>query len=529
MQLTRFRSAGPPRRARSIRAYLPGARVLDESLDAGLWSAALLIVAVTTLVRLAVAAAVPLVPDEAYYWEWSRRLALGYFDHPPVLAWMIRPGTMLVGESALGVRLPSVLAGGTAMWLVADLARRHGGNRAALRAALVGALLPLSAVGLVLATPDAPLLLAYAAGIAAVDRALAVPPGTRASYLWWAAAGSAAGLGMAAKYTAVLFPAGVAVAFLLRGSLRARLRAPEPYLAAVLALAVFTPVVAWNAANGWVSFAFQLGHGLGAPSGSALPRVLEMVGGQVGLVTPIVFTLMAAAAVAPLVRRGSDRRFVLALVALVTFGFFLLSATRQRVEPNWPAAAYVAGIVLLSTAWFRARGRRLFAAGVILAGVLTGLTYLHAVRPILPVRPSADPIARAYGWADLALAAASVRDGVRPPPGATVAVAANRYQDAAQLAFHLPGRPRVHSLNVAGRPNQYDLWPGYPSTARAGDILVLVLDGRGERDAIPELRAHFETTTFTERAELRRNGAVIDVRSIWVLAGWRGSWPATDR
>src|SRR5262245_45274077 len=75
-----------------------------------------------TLLRLAVAAAVPLVPDEAYYWVWSRALAPGYPDHPPMVALWIRAGTLLAGEGSLGVRLLGPLSVAAASLLLADAA-----------------------------------------------------------------------------------------------------------------------------------------------------------------------------------------------------------------------------------------------------------------------------------------------------------------------------------------------------------------------------------------------------------------------
>jgi 4-amino-4-deoxy-L-arabinose transferase-like glycosyltransferase len=497
-------------------------------MDRQLWRTALLVIGIAGAARLVLAAAVPLVPDEAYYWEWSRRPASGYFDHPPVIAWFIRGGTFLLGDTPLGVRLFSVLAGSVAMLCIADLALRHAGGAAAARAAVIGATVPVAAVGLVLATPDAPLLLSYAAGLAALDRALQHRVGSRPSYGWWLAGGAAVGIGMAAKYTAVLLPMSVLVALLLRRTLRDRLRSPEPYLASLLALAVFSPVVLWNARHDWISFGFQLRHGLGAPSGTPLPRLLELLAGQIGLVTPIVFALMAAAVVAPLVRRSTDRTFTLAIVASVTFGFFLFSALRQRVEPNWPAPAYVAGIVLLATAGFGPRARAVLHGGIMLAGLFTLLVYIHALHPILPITPRADPIARAYGWSGMAAAAAETRAGVSDSSSRSVWVAANRYQDAAQLAFHLPGNPVVFSLNIEARPNQYGLWPRLREVAAAGDAVVVVLDDRG--DEHPVLRAlapHFDDTRPGPAVDLERAGSRIDSRKIWILDGWRGSWPGS--
>ena len=66
-------------------------------------------VAILLLLRLVVAGMLPLSADEAYYWLWSRHLAAGYYDHPPAIAFLIRAGTALFGDTAFGVRLFAVL------------------------------------------------------------------------------------------------------------------------------------------------------------------------------------------------------------------------------------------------------------------------------------------------------------------------------------------------------------------------------------------------------------------------------------
>lgn len=481
-------------------------------------------------VRLLFAALIPLFPDEAYYWEWSRRLAAGYYDHPPGIPLLVRAGTALAGASSLGVRLFPVLAGLIAALATTAVASRIANGAAALRAALVITCMPLAAAGLVLATPDSPLLATTALGIYAVVRALQAPLRSRASLGWWSAAGVALGLAFCSKYTSILMPVGVVIAVLARRSLRARFREPGPYVACVIATLIFLPVLQWNAAHQWVSFGFQIRHGLASPTRpdvfAPLKRLGDLVGGQAGLVSPILFVLLAIATARGLRRMSSDVSFVLAVIAAFTFLFFCYSATRQRVEPNWPAPAYIAGIPLLATMATSSSMRAWLRAGIWLAGILSIVIYLHAAFAILPLPPRRDPVARAAGWGDLA-AAVDHAPGRKPfVRGSRVWVGAERYQDASELAFHLPLHPTTFSLNFSSRSNQFDLWPGFPQVARAGDDLVLAVDeSPGEHTIVRMLAPYFQSFARDSLVDLRSRHGVVTRRRLWVMHGWSGGWP----
>ncbi|MFN7532884.1 MAG: glycosyltransferase family 39 protein [Gemmatimonas sp.] len=179
------------------------------------------------LLRGVLSALVPLLPDETYYWEWSRRLEAGYFDHPPGIALLIRTGTLLFGNSTAGVRAgPALAALGTHLAAIAcawQLAGRgNAGRLAARRAAMLVTLLPIATLGLVLATPDAALFATAMIALLAVERALATPVRSWASFLWWLLAGVALGGAFVAKYTAVLLPMGLVIACLVHPALRRR-------------------------------------------------------------------------------------------------------------------------------------------------------------------------------------------------------------------------------------------------------------------------------------------------------------------
>ena len=485
------------------------------------------------LLRLAFAAAVPLVPDEAYYWTWSRQLAGGYFDHPPVIAWLIAGGTALLGDTPLGVRLLPNVAGTLATAAIAWTADVLAGPRAARFALLAFAVMPVAAVGMILATPDAPLLFGIAWTLCCVTHALSHPARSATATRWWIGAGLAIGVAMASKFTAVLVPVGLSLTILVVPALRPRLREPGPWLAVVVASLVMVPVLLWNASHDWIAFRFQLGHGLGSGAKESLvQRELNLVGGQALLVTPILFGLLLGALVRAV--REEPRRRALAGVALFCLAFFVFSATRKNVEANWPAIAWVPAVMLLAAA--RPGDRSTWERRALrLATALSALLLAHVVRPLVALPGSRDPVNQAHGWTDLATAVAQRQASLATAPSDVVGpstaplVAANRYQDAAMLAFHLPGHPQVASLNLGGRPNQYDLWTAAPDRLTVGGAMLLVLElprGGGTPPAIAALSAVFPRITPGDTIALTRDGRTVARRQLWTLTGWTGTWPS---
>jgi 4-amino-4-deoxy-L-arabinose transferase-like glycosyltransferase len=517
-----------------------------------LWWRAVVVVTGAALLRIVFGALIPLFPDETYYWDWSRRLAPGYFDHPGGIALAIRLGTIVLtpfgGEfSALAVRLGSIVCGWIAAVATIAIADRLSGPAAALRCAIALSVLPLAAAGLILATPDAPLLAATAVGLYCVVRALESSVSSPASLGWWTLTGVALGAAFCSKYTSIFLPVGVVIAILSRASLRERLREPGPYVACVVATLVFAPVLIWNSHHDWISFLFQVKHGLAKPEGSALRAAWrhegDFFGGQAGLASPILFIMLGIATFKALRKSSSahrgpsvaplpqdDARFILAVVAVVSFGFFVYSALRQRVEPNWPAPAYIPAIALLATAAWGTTAQKWLRAGIIFAAVMSVIIYAQGLVPVLPLAPRKDPIARAFGWSELTQQADAQMQGAMNETHAPTWLGGDRYQEASVLAFYTPSHPRVFSTNLSGRPNQYDLWPQFPDVAKQGDNLVIVVDDSEEgnpHEAIKALSPYFAQARRGALAPLRRGAGEIGTRRVWTLVGWRGGWPAS--
>src|SRR4029077_502771 len=246
-------------------------------------------VMILTLValRLGAAAWTPLTFDEAYYWMWSKHLAGGYYDHPPAVALVIRLGTMIAGDTELGVRLVSILLALPMSWAVYRAAAiLFGGHRLAGTATLLLNATLMAAVGTMIVTPDAPLLVASSFVLFFLAKVLDSGRGA-----WWLAVGAAVGAALLSKYTALFFGPAILIWLASVPALRRWLISPWPYLGGLVALALFAPVLVWNADHQWVSFIKQFGRVL--PHGFRLQYLAGFIPGQLLLRPPRAFLSQA--------------------------------------------------------------------------------------------------------------------------------------------------------------------------------------------------------------------------------------------
>jgi 4-amino-4-deoxy-L-arabinose transferase-like glycosyltransferase len=422
--------------------------------------------AALTALRLAVAAATPLAPDEAYYWVWSRALAPGFLDHPPMVALWVRLGTAIAGEGTLGVRLLAPLATAAGSLLLVQAGRDLFGDRASgVRAAgLLNATLLFGAGG-VMMTPDTPLLFFWTATLWALARLWASGNGA-----WWLVAGLAAGLALDSKYTAFLLAPAVLLWVLWVPGLHLWFRRVQPAGGALLALALFAPVLVWNARHGWASFVRQGGRVGDWEPARAARFMGELLAGQIGLATPLLAMLFGAG-IGRAVRGAMRREPVWSLLAALTVvpaAVFVQHALGDRVQANWPAVLYPAAALAAAPLL-----RRWQAPAMALGFALTALVYVQASLAPLRLPTRLDPtLAQLGGWPELAAEIARV--AAREEAGF---VAADAYGTAAELARALaPGLPVI---GVDPRWAHFNL-PGADSTIATRRGLLLRPAGRGE-------------------------------------------------
>ncbi len=206
--------------------------------------------------------------DEAYTVVISRSFQLSYFDHPPLHQWIVHGFSALFGEG-WWLCIPFLVMAEAINLPLYGLTRRLFGGDAALWALFGFNATAYFAVwpdGLIL--PDVPLFLFLTLGVWAVAEIL-FGPARKPGAVWglWLAAGAAFGLAGLSKYAAIFVPVGLFGFLAFSPRHRHWFSRPQPYLAAALALAIFSPALIWNYQNDWVSFAFQSGR---TASGAAL-------------------------------------------------------------------------------------------------------------------------------------------------------------------------------------------------------------------------------------------------------------------
>ena len=161
--------------------------------------ATIILVGALTLWRLYLSATLQLHPDEAYYWLWSRHLDVAYFDHPPLVAWFIWLTTRF-SDAELWVRLSGTLVALIVSGLMWQLAMQlFRSVRVAAGSVMLFNAYPWTVLGLMVMTPDVPVLLFWSLSVWLFGQLL----GRRQPWLWYAL-GVSFGLALLAKYTALL-------------------------------------------------------------------------------------------------------------------------------------------------------------------------------------------------------------------------------------------------------------------------------------------------------------------------------------
>ncbi len=395
-----------------------------------------------TIIRLLLAGNTELIPEETYYWTYSQHPSLSYFDHPPMVAWMVSVGTAIFGNTELGVRIVAILLWPFSALLLYLTSRMWFEEKVAAIAVLLFCLCPVFVgVGFVV-TPDFPLVFFWLLTMYAVSKAVLTDQS-----LFWYLAGIAFGCAMLSKYTAVMLAASLCLFLLLSPKYRFWLWRFPPWLALLVAFVVFSPVIIWNSQHQWASFLFQSNR---TEVGNNDP--LRVEAGmfwlyQLWALTPFILGLFAYT-LGPAIRRAwvqREDRWIFALsFALPLYVVFVLASFKTKGHINWTAPAYLswsiaaAAIFLqLDKVWRKLRP----IAWQCLIGVTVFLciaanTLVHT--SLAWGFPQKFALKSAGGWQGLAYEVGKAREALSQNTGKSAFIlGVDKYNIAAEMGFYL--------------------------------------------------------------------------------------------
>ncbi len=292
--------------------------------------------------------------DEAQYWNWSHEFAWGYFSKPPLIAWAIAATTGLFGDGEAAVRLAAPFTHAFGAVCLGLLGRDMFGPRIGFWSGAVYIVMPGIWLSSAVISTDALLLPVWSFALLALRRFV-----DRGGWGWAAALGVGIGVGFLAKYATIYFVVGLAILVALDPAVRRRIFSLPGALAAVIAVALLSPNLAWNAAHEFQTVSHTAANANWSGPNFRPMKLLEFWGAQFGVFGPLTLVMLLAAVFGWPRLDPEARAKARFLIAFVLPAFVVVSAQAfiNRANANWAACMYPASCVLV--AFWASEGRRL--------------------------------------------------------------------------------------------------------------------------------------------------------------------------
>ncbi len=397
---------------------------------------------------------VDISPDEAHYWEWSRRLDWSYYSKGPMIAWLIAVSTSMLGDTPIGIRFFAVVFSFLSSIFIYKIGKHFISERAGYIGGIIFQLLPLFSIYGVIFTIDSPYIFLWTVSMYFFLK------GYGGNQKYWLLAGVTVGAGLLTKYTmAFFYLCGLIYLFIRhRFSIKETLNyLKNPWLigGVIISFVLFLPVIFWNFQHDFVTFKHTAGQAhLYDGLKISLRYFGEFIGSQIIVFTPLLFFIGFYLILHKrALNISEDKRWFLISFSLPIFFFFLIKSIQGKVQANWAMTSYVPFILAASIALERKILKKLMITSVIIGALLTLLTY---AMPFFKLPANLDPSARLKGWQQLGEYVSKVKETMERD--GRIVIFSDRYQIASELAFYIKYNPYVYCINLGRRMNQYDLW-----------------------------------------------------------------------
>ena len=426
--------------------------------------------------------------DESYYWVWGQNLSLSYFDHPPMIAYMMKLCSFL-GGSEFFVRLPALVSGAVTLVIIYKLALRMFGYRVAVVASYLAISWPLLQGVFLVVTPDSPLIMFWAMTLYAFYLGV-FEKKIYQIYL----SGIWLGCTLLSKYTGILIIPGLFLFLLFANEYRYVLKNKHIYLALILAFILALPIFIWNYQHEWASFKFQFYHGYDHGQNIRFSSFGDFICSQIGVAGPFMSLAMGYY----FIKHG--RRIInqaqlsfLFWPFIFIFVFFAHSSFYAYSGANWTMPGFISVYILLAYWLVESNNRWVYRVSFLLIVVATFVVKMPTVlmpRILLNKFPQVHVF---YGNRELA-------NEVNRLSSSDELVLACDYGNASRLWYYLGNGKRVYVLSRFKFANSYMYWNS--NLDLRGKHGVFVCD----TDDTDVIKSYFKNVQIIKKYDTNENG-----------------------
>ncbi len=449
--------------------------------------------------------------DEAYFWACSKNLELAYFDHPPMVAYVIKVFTSIFGNNPFAIHAGALVLTSCSILIAYKWLREMFSEEETLWGSLLFMFAPVIFMGGVIMAPDAPLALFWTLSLYLLYRAL-----KEQKNLYWYLTGISMGLASLSKYNGFILPVMMFLYLILSKNHRPFLKKKEPYITLLLSIIVFLPVIIWNAQNDWVSFHFQF---VGRHRFSlSIVKFLLFVASQMLYLAPtgFIIAMCGFTGLARLWKKKWEYRYLFLMSFPVIALFAANSLYSHKFLPHWPALGYIGGFMGAAAAIkLTGKYKLLLKLNLAVCSILIAFLIVSSFHPVIPLAPNArekDFTNDFYGWDLLKKEVETLTESLPDD----IFYLAERYQTGAQ--FSLATNKPVW-VKRKGRTTGYDFWQDIDSR-KGMDALYFT---HSRLFANPKHIYRFRSIKLLKEIPVKRAGIKVRTLYLYFCSDFRGT------
>lgn len=497
----------------------------------------LLFFGLSILFRLVFVSFVGLADDESYHWSWTKNLALSYYDHPGMIAWLESLSTALLGDTRWGIRLPSFLCYLASLYLVWKLASDMFNVWAAHFVVFLLLWTPLWGFGGYVASPETPFMLCWIAA------AYVFWQGVREDDLrWplkktWIYLGVIMGLGLNSKFIIALVAPGFGLYLLATASHRKDLLKRWPWVGFLIATVLCAPIFFWNLKHDWPGFRYQF-HERHTTTTFEFSRWLQFFAAQILFYTPVAYGLLLFTFGYAFYRRTDARWRWLFCLSLPSILIFYPQPLWAEFKPHWSGAAFLLlaigagalwseGVKINGKYWIQPFSRKITWGILAFIIPLNFILYAPFVYPFMPKvyravsasaewQPKWDLSNEFDGWPELGEYVNRRQREIHAESGKRPFIASNRYETTAQTYFGT--KQKVYMLSTT--KSHYTVTQ---TTQEMEDLksLTALFVTTDKYPTDPNEWAHFSECK-SEEFKTYRYDEISRIFKVWVCSNYKG-------